>query len=94
MAVIKDKTKCDHRKAAPLVSGAVLKEFDPKEHYVVCADAGLRYRCAVRRSRPDTCSSAILTPANPETIRTIKLPVEKGRYRYDGRRHGGAEVGF
>ena len=39
MAVIKDK-KCMIIGAAPLVSGAVFEEFDPKEHYVICADAG------------------------------------------------------
>ena len=38
MAVIKDK-KCMIIGAAPLASGAVFEEFDPKEHYVICADA-------------------------------------------------------
>ena len=34
MAVIKDK-KCMIIGAAPLTSGAVFEEFDPKEHYVI-----------------------------------------------------------
>ena len=77
MAVIKDK-KCMIIGAAPLASGAVFEEFDPKEHYVICADAG--YDTAVRYGvRPDLVigdfDSAAKRP--PETIRTIKLPVEK-----------------
>ena len=64
--------------AAPLASGAVFEEFDPKEHYVICADAG--YDTAVQYGvRPDLVigdfDSAAKRP--PETIRTIKLPVEK-----------------
>ena len=47
MAVIKDK-KCMIIGAAPLASGAVFEEFDPKEHYVICADAG--YDTAVQLS--------------------------------------------
>ena len=51
MAVIKDK-KCMIIGAAPLASGAVFEEFDPKEHYVICADAG--YDTAVQYGiRPD-----------------------------------------
>ena len=77
MAVIKDK-KCMIIGAAPLASGAVFEEFDPKEHYVICADAG--YDTAVQYGvRPDLVigdfDSAAKRP--PETIRTIKLPVEK-----------------
>ena len=77
MAVIKDK-KCMIIGAAPLASGAVFEEFDPKEHYVICADAG--YDTAVRYGvRPDLVigdfDSAAKRP--PETIRTIKLLVEK-----------------
>ena len=77
MAVIKDK-KCMIIGAAPLAFGAVFEEFDPKEHYVICADAG--YDTAVQYGvRPDLVigdfDSAAKRP--PETIRTIKLPVEK-----------------
>ena len=77
MAVIKDK-KCMIIGTAPLASGAVFEEFDPKEHYVICADAG--YDTAVQYGvRPDLVigdfDSAAKRP--PETIRTIKLPVEK-----------------
>lgn len=53
MAVIKDK-KCMIIGAAPLVSGAVFEEFDPKEHYVICVDAG--YDTAVQYGRsPRPC---------------------------------------
>lgn len=65
MAVIKDK-KCMIIGAAPLASGAVFEEFDPKEHYVICADAG--YDTAVQYGAfAPTLSSAILTP--PQSAR-------------------------
>ena len=61
MAVIKDK-KCMIIGAAPLASGAVFEEFDPKEHYVICADAG--YDTAVQYGvRPDL----VLIP--PQSVR-------------------------
>ena len=80
MAVIKDK-KCMIIGAAPLASGAVFEEFDPKEHYVICADAG--YDTAMQYGvRPDLVigdfDSAAKRP--PETIRTIYA---QQKYMYD-----------
>lgn len=64
--------------AAPLTSDKVFKEFDPRDHYVICADGG--YDTAVKFGiRPDLVigdfDSAVKRP--PETIRTLKLPVRK-----------------
>ena len=51
MAAIKDK-KCMIIGAVPMESDAVFKEFDPAEHFVICADGG--YDNAVRFGiRPD-----------------------------------------
>ncbi len=77
MAVIKDK-KCMIIGAAPVVSKKVFEEFDPSEHFVICADAG--YDTAARYGiRPDLIigdfdsSRAKL----PKDIRALKLPVQK-----------------
>ena len=77
MAVIKDK-KCMIIGAAPIVSNKVFEEFDPAEHFVICADGG--YDTAVQYGiRPDLIigdfDSSAITP--PEDIRVLTLPVEK-----------------
>ena len=77
MAVIKDK-KCMIIGAAPVTSKKVFEEFDPREHYVICADGG--YDTAVRYGiRPDLVigdfdSSKAKIPAD---IRVLKLSVQK-----------------
>lgn len=77
MAVIKDK-KCMIIGAAPLASGAVFEEFDPKEHYVICADAG--YDTAVQYGvRPDLVigdfDSAAKRP--PERSAPLSSPLKR-----------------
>lgn len=77
MAVIKDK-KCMIIGSVPLASDRIFREFDPKEHYVICADGG--YDTAVRFGiQPDLVigdfDSAKRRP--PESIRTLVLPVQK-----------------
>ena len=77
MAAIKDK-KCMIIGAVPMESDAVFKEFDPAEHFVICADGG--YDNAVRFGiRPDLVigdfDSAKQRP--PKEVRTVTLPVHK-----------------
>ena len=64
--------------AAPIASKKVFEEFDPKDHYVICADGG--YDTAVRYGiRPDLIvgdfDSSKIKP--PRDIRALKLPVQK-----------------
>ena len=75
MAVIKDK-KCMIIGAAPLASGAVFEEFDPKEHYVICADAG--YDTAVQYGvRPDL----VIGDFDSAAKRDSKPPARNGRQK-------------
>ena len=77
MAVDKNK-KCMIIGAAPIASKAIFDEFNPAEHYVICADGG--YDTALQYGiRPDLIigdfDSAETAP--PEDIRVLKLPVQK-----------------
>ena len=77
MAVNKDK-KCLIIGAAPILSGSVFEEFDPKEHYVICADGG--YDTAVKYGiRPDLIIGDFDSARSnlPKDIRVVRLPVHK-----------------
>ncbi len=73
-----EKQACMIIGAAPLDSGRIFKEFDPRHYYVICADAG--YETAIRAGiKPDLIvgdfDSAKQPP--PESIKCMALPVEK-----------------
>lgn len=64
--------------AVPLTSDKIFKEFNPAEHYVICADGG--YDTAVQFGiKPDLVigdfDSAVKRP--PEGVRMLTLPVQK-----------------
>ncbi len=73
-----ESKKCMIIGAVPITTRTVFAEFDPKDYYVICADGG--YDNARRFSiRPDLVigdfDSAKERP--PESVRTLRLPVEK-----------------
>lgn len=64
--------------AAPVTSNTVFEEFDPTEHFVICADGG--YDTAVKYGiRPDLIIGDFDSTKSkmPKDIRVLKLPVQK-----------------
>lgn len=72
-----EKQECMIIGAAPVKGGALLKEFDPKRYYVICADAG--YETAQRLGiTPDLIVGDFDSAKKPpENIKAVTLPVEK-----------------
>ncbi len=73
-----EKQACMILGASPISSGRIFKEYDPKEHYVICADAG--FETAGRYGiKPDLIvgdfDSAEKKP--PQDVKVLSLPVEK-----------------
>ena len=73
-----EKRECMIIGASPIRSGRVFKEFDAREYFVICADAGFE-TAAQHGVVPDLIvgdfDSAKAPP--PEGVKCMKLPVEK-----------------
>lgn len=73
-----ESLKCMIIGAAPIADKRIFREFNPKEHYVICADGG--YETALRYGvRPDMIvgdfDSATKLP--PSELNCLTLPVKK-----------------
>lgn len=73
-----EREKCMILGAVPLESGKIFREFDPKEHFVICADAGWetaqKYQIAPDLIVGDFDSAKRRPPAG---AKVVTLPVEK-----------------
>ena len=64
--------------AAPMTSGKIFEEFDPAEHYVICADGGYdnAVRCGIQPDLIIGDFDSAMTEL-PEDVRVLRLPVQK-----------------
>lgn len=73
-----EKQNCMIIGASPIESGRIFHEYDPKSHYVICADAGFE-TAEKYHIKPDLIvgdfDSAKKKP--PEDVRVFNLPVQK-----------------
>lgn len=73
-----EKRECMIVGASPIRGGGVFKEFDPKEYYVICADAGFE-TAAKFGVQPDLVVGDFDSAKAPlpENVKRMRLPVEK-----------------